>query len=74
MPSYEQKRERASALYEQGREAVVNYIVELETKLEQMDERLKRLEAILHQDSHNSSQPPSNDKKQEVSNTSPYQE
>jgi len=36
MPSYEQKRERASALYEQGREAVVNYIVELETKLEQM--------------------------------------
>jgi transposase len=62
MLSYEQKRERASALYDQGREAVVNYIVELETKLELMDERLKKLEALLHQDSHNSSQPPSNDK------------
>lgn len=62
MLSYEQKRKRASALYDQGREAVVNYIVELETKLELMDERLKILEAILHQDSHNSHQPPSRDK------------
>ena len=62
MLSYEQKRKRASDLYDQGREAVVNYIVELETKLELMDERLKKLEAFLHQDSHNSHQPPSRDK------------
>lgn len=58
----EQKRKRASELYDQGREAVITYIVELETKLELMEERLKKLEAFVNQDSHNSHQPPSSDK------------
>ncbi len=62
MQSDEQKRKRASELYDQGREAVINYIVELETKLELMEERLKKLEAFIHQDSHNSHQPPSSDR------------
>ncbi len=62
MISHEQRRKRASDIYDQGRETVVNYIVELEEKIESMDDRLKRLEAFMHQDSHNSSLPPSSDK------------
>ncbi len=61
MKSLEQRRKHASEIFDQGREAVVNYIVELEIKIEMLDERLKRLEAILHKDSHNSSLPPSSD-------------
>lgn len=61
MKSLEQRRKHASEIYDQGREAVINYIVELEIKIEMLDERLKRLEAIIHKDSHNSSLPPSSD-------------
>ena len=61
MQSDEQKRKRASGIYDEGREAVVNYIVALETKVEILDERVKKLEARLHQDSHNSNLPPSSD-------------
>ena len=60
--SLEQKRKHASEKYDQGREAVIAYIVELETKIEILDERLKIIETRLHQDSHNSSLPPSSDR------------
>ena len=61
MLSYEQKRKRASDIFDQGRELVINYIVHLEIKIEVMEERLKMIEARLNQDNHNSSLPPSSD-------------
>ena len=61
MLNYEQRCKRASDIYDQGREAVINYIVHLEIKIEVMEERLKMIEARLNQDSHNSSLPPSSD-------------
>lgn len=54
MQSDEQKRKRASDIYDQGRDAVVHKIVELETKVEMIGEHLKKLEARVNQDSHNS--------------------
>lgn len=62
MITLEERRKRASDIYDQGREAVVNHIVELELKIESMDDRLKRIEALLNQDSHNSHKPPSSDR------------
>lgn len=70
MITIEQRRKRASDIYDQGREAVVNHIVELELKIESMDDRLRRIEALLNQDSHNSSKPPSSDMTKNYSNGS----
>ncbi|MEI7813136.1 MAG: IS66 family transposase [Ignavibacteria bacterium] len=56
-----ERRKHASDIYDQGRESVINYIIELELKIEMLDERLKKLESGLHMDSHNSSLPPSGD-------------
>lgn len=61
MISYEQRCKRASDIYDQGREAVIYYIVQLEIKIEILEERIKMIEARLNQDSHNSSLPPSSD-------------
>jgi hypothetical protein len=61
MLNYEQRCKRASDIYDQGLEAVINYIVHLEIKIEVLEERLKTIEARLNQDSHNSSHPPSSD-------------
>ena len=61
MLSYEQKRKRASDIFDQGREAVINYIVQQDIKIEVIEERLRMIEARLHLDSHNSSLPPSSD-------------
>lgn len=69
MITLEQRRKRASDLYDQGREVVVNHIVELELKIESMDDRLKRIEAMLNQDSHNSSKPPSSDTRKKYPST-----
>lgn len=46
--------QEANALYDQGKEAVVAYLVEISS-------RVKALEARLGQNSHNSSKPPSSD-------------
>ena len=59
MINLEERRKHASFIYDQGREAVINYIIELEIKIDKLDERLRKLEAFLHLDSHNSSLPPS---------------
>ncbi len=62
MITIEQRRKLASDIYDQGREAVVDHIVKLELKIESMEDRLQRIEALLNQNSHNSSLPPSSDK------------
>jgi transposase len=59
---------RAEAIYDQGRDVVVavllrmdEQIARLEKRVAQQDERIAQLERRLGRDSHNSSQPPSQD-------------
>jgi len=54
-------RAEAEAIYHSGREACVEFIVELAARVERHEERLARLEAQLRQDSRSSSKPPSSD-------------
>jgi transposase len=54
-------RAEAEAIYDSGREACVEFIVELAARVERHEERLARLEAQLRQDSRSSSKPPSSD-------------
>ena len=59
------ERAEAEAVYDQGREACVAFLVELtsgyETQIAGLEERLRRLEAQARQDSRTSSRPPSQD-------------
>jgi transposase len=54
-------RSEAEAIYDSGRESCVQFILELAARLEQHEDRLRRLEAQARQDSRTSSRPPSAD-------------
>jgi transposase len=54
-------RAEAEAIYDSGREACVQFILDLVARVREMDERLSRLEAQTRQDSRTSSKPPSMD-------------
>jgi transposase len=55
------ERAEAEAIYDAGREACVQFILDLAARVREMDERLSRLEAQGRQDSRTSSKPPSQD-------------
>lgn len=55
------ERSEAEAVYDSGREACVQFILDLAGRVEQFEERLRRLEAVARQDSRTSSRPPSLD-------------
>jgi len=55
------ERAEAEAIYESGREACVEFILDLAGRVERHEQRLARLEAQLGQDSRSSSKPPSSD-------------
>jgi transposase len=55
------ERAEAEAVYDAGREACVQFILDLAARVEQHDDRLKRLEEQARQDSRTSSRPPSMD-------------
>jgi transposase len=52
-------RAEAEAMYDSGREACVEFILELAGRVKQHEERLRRLEEQGRQDSRTSSKPPS---------------
>jgi transposase len=54
-------RAEAEAIYDSGREACVEFILDLAGKVERHEDRLKRLEEQARQDSRTSSKPPSAD-------------
>jgi transposase len=54
-------RAEAEAIYDSGREACVEFILELAGRVKQHEERLRRLEEQARQDSRTSSRPPSAD-------------
>jgi transposase len=54
-------RAEAEAIYDSGRETCVQFILDLASRVERLDERLARLEAQSRQDSRTSSKPPSSD-------------
>jgi transposase len=54
-------RSEAEAIYDAGRDACVQFIVDLAARVQLLEERLSRLEAAARQDSLTSSRPPSSD-------------
>jgi hypothetical protein len=54
-------RNEAEAIYDAGREVCVQFIVDLAARVQQLEDRLTRLEAQARQDSRTSSKPPSRD-------------
>jgi transposase len=54
-------RAEAEAIYDSGREACVEFVLELAGRVEQHEDRLRRLEEQARQDSRTSSRPPSQD-------------
>ena len=54
-------RAEAEAIYDSGRVACVEFILDLASRVERHDERLRRLEEQARQDSRTSSRPPSSD-------------
>ena len=55
------ERAEAEAIYDSGREACVDFILELAGRVEEHEDRLRRLEEQARQDSRTSSKPPSQD-------------
>ena len=55
------ERAEAEAIYDAGREVCVQFILDLAARVQQLEERLSRLEAAARQDSRTSSKPPSLD-------------
>ena len=55
------ERAEAEAIYDSGREACVQFILDLANRFGQHEDRLKRLEEQARQDSRTSSRPPSMD-------------
>src|SRR5438270_5058243 len=55
------ERAEAEAIYDSGRDACVQFILDLAARVQQFEERLARLEAQTRQDSRTSSKPPSLD-------------
>ena len=60
----------ANALYDQGREVVVAYLVEITNRLKAIEAKFGNLEARLNLNSQNSSKPPSTDQKKTNKNRS----
>jgi transposase len=54
-------RFEAEAIYEAGRDVCVEFMLDLAARVQQLEERLTRLEAQARQDSRTSSRPPSLD-------------
>ena len=54
-------RAEAEAIYDSGREACVEFVLELAGRVERHEDRLRRLEEQARQDSRTSSRPPSKD-------------
>ena len=54
-------RAEAEAIYDSGRVACVEFILDLAARVEQFEDRLRRLEEQARQDSRTSSRPPSMD-------------
>lgn len=54
-------RQQAEAIYDLGKEAVVQFMLDFDAKLQEATLRIKELERRLNMDSHNSSKPPSSD-------------
>jgi transposase len=54
-------RAEAEAIYDSGRDACVEFILDLAARVQRLDERLMWLEAQARRDSRTSSQPPSSD-------------
>jgi transposase len=54
-------RAEAEAIYDAGRETCVQFILDLAARVQDLEERLSRLEAAARQDSRTSSKPPSMD-------------
>jgi transposase len=54
-------RAEAEAIYDSGRERCVQFMLELASRVQRLDERLARLEAQAREDSRTSSRPPSSD-------------
>jgi transposase len=54
-------RAEAEAIYDAGREVCVQFLLDLAGRVQQLEERLSRLEAVARQDSRTSSKPPSSD-------------
>jgi uncharacterized protein DUF6444 len=63
-------RAEAEAIYDSGREACVEFILELAGRVEQHEDRLRRLEEQARQDSRTSSIPPSTDPLSSAANSS----
>ena len=55
------ERAEAEAIYDAGREVCVQFILDLADRVQQLEERLTRLEVGARQDSRTSSRPPSQD-------------
>jgi transposase len=55
------ERAEAEAVYDSGREVCVQFMLELAARVEQHEDRLRRLEEQARQDSRTSSKPPSTD-------------
>jgi transposase len=54
-------RAEAEAIYDAGRDVCVQFILDLASRVERLEERLRRLEEQARQDSRTSSKPPSSD-------------
>ena len=54
-------RREAEAIYEAGREAVVEVLLRMDRRIQQLDARVEKLERELSKSSRNSSRPPSSD-------------
>jgi transposase len=55
------ERAEAEAIYDAGRDACVEFILELASRVQRLEERLRRLEEEARRDSRTSSKPPSQD-------------
>ena len=54
-------RVEAEAIYDAGREVCVQFLLDLAGRVQELEERLSRLEAAARQDSRTSSKAPSSD-------------
>jgi len=55
------RREDIEKIYDQGKDAVVDLILQLLERIEKLENNIEKLEGQLKKDSHNSSKPPSSD-------------
>ena len=55
------ERAEAEAIYDAGREAVVEVLLAMDRRIQQLEARVEKLERQLARNSRNSSSPPSSD-------------